>query len=78
MIAFVTDGNKLIWDWEGAMRVAVVDASDIGLAPGVWPEETMVVPLIGNGELFVKQDPSFGYMPYVQRHGMMTIRVFND
>lgn len=53
------------------------DASEVGLAPGQWPQ-WVVVDGTGNGQAFalVRYEP--GVCFYRQKNGAMGLRLFND
>lgn len=66
--------------WTGEYR-GCADASDLGLAPGVWP--TIMTTDCGNGEpLLFEREYVEGkerrVMIYAQRSGFIEVAVFND
>lgn len=52
------------------------EASELGLAPGFWPE-SMTTDL-GNKMDFVLEKKAAGYTDYKQIGGCISLRVFND
>jgi len=66
--------------WIGGYRFCA-DASDLGLAPGVWP--TIITTDFGNGQplLFereVMEGEERRAMVYAQRSGLIEVIIFND
>ncbi len=59
-------------------------ASDIELAPGVWPERLEIPQLKGNGMPFIRgtkkldADGDLQYVRYNQANGLQTLIVYND
>ncbi len=54
-----------------------VEASDIGLAPGEWPD-AIEVPGIGNGQPFLHQLTTSTAVRYRQAFGCIDLLVYND
>lgn len=77
------DRNKLQSHMESRLINYSAEASELGLPPGQWPQQIMVVGL-GNGHPFrplkVLYDDSgeFGGLVYRQAMGCVNLTVFND
>ena len=56
-----------------------VDASDIGLRPGQWPDMIQIrEPHIGNGQVFTMISKKPEFVIYKQQNGELYLKVYND
>ena len=62
---------------ESATHEFAAEASDLGWAPGQWPQ-TVTVPGIGNGQPFNRSKLDETGAVYTQQFGCVTLRVWND
>jgi len=79
MVAKTVDSKKFEWGWMNSQRRAVVEASEIGLAVGEFPQMLEPTPLVGNGlNFFALKRLADGGVRYKQDFGMAVIDVLND
>ena len=68
--------KNLSFNWQSGTLVAEVEASEIGMKPGEWPDQ--LTTNAGNGQPFVRADENPGGIRYNQIGGRMAIQVIND
>jgi hypothetical protein len=68
--------KNLSFNWQSGTLVAEVEASEIGMEPGKWPDQ--LESTVGNGQSFVRADENPGGIRYNQIGGCMAIQVVDD
>lgn len=68
--------NKIMVSEGATPNRFLVDASDLHIAPGEWPD--MLSTDLGNGQPLERWKPMLESFIYRQRFGIIEVRVFND